>query len=82
MVTSQVTTSLMYIIPSDNFPKVGLGLLRCRRPQRGLALRHGWARSRALRLEEARGLSAAVRTDLGSCRLGNFNIWEVATWEI
>ena len=32
----------------------------------------GWGR--ALRLEWARGPSAAARTDLGSCRLGSFHL--------
>ena len=32
------------------------------------------ARVRALRLKHARGLSAAARTDLASCCLGNYTV--------
>jgi len=35
---------------------------------------------RALCLECARGSSAAVRTDLRSCRLGKYP-WEIAAWD-
>jgi len=36
---------------------------------------------RAPRQEQTEGPSAAVRTDLGSYRLGKLDIWEVATQE-
>ena len=72
--TLQVTVSIVatfqiYIFLSGNFPKVRLGLLRRRRQQRGRALQLGWTRGRSLRLEKARGLRVAARTDLGSGRL-------------
>ena len=58
----QVATSQM---SSGKFPKVWLGC------SVGWVLRLGWARGSSATARTGWGTSAATRTDLGSCRLGN-----------
>ena len=44
----------------------------------GRARRLGWARAQALRLEQAKGPSAAARPDLGICHTGNCTVGKLS----
>ena len=89
MTISQVATSRMCNFPSDNFPKVRLDPLRHRRLQWGQALRVGWVRGRAPRLDWQ--ITDRCNMDrLGKLPLRKFHIREdilgknsgkVASWE-
>ena len=71
MTISQVATSQMCNFPSGNFPKVRIGPQRRRRLQWERALRLGWERGPSAVARTGARTSAATRTDVGSCCLGN-----------
>ena len=72
----------MLQLPSVNFPSGNFTIVKFHKRQlpKGYVktselvpqAARGWGR--ALRLEWARGPSAAARTDFGSCRLGSFHL--------
>ena len=79
---SQVTTFQMCNIPSGNFPKVRLGTLRRRKLQWCRALRLVRARGPNAVAKTGWGPSAAARTDLGSCCMGNFTFGKLPLGKI